>query len=93
MKAEALSLEALLRVIVRDELGDVLRAHLAPVVADLATLKAAAPPALASVEEAAERLAVAPATVRRWLCDGTISGRRIGRSWKVDLGALRTVRP
>lgn len=84
-----LSLDAHVRALVREALIDVVRAELAPILDDLATLKAAAPPAMASVEEAAERLAVSPATVRRWVVDGTIIGRRIGRSWKIDLGALR----
>lgn len=84
-----LSLDALVRALVREVMVDVVRAELAPILDDLATLKAAAPPAMATVEEAAERLAVSPATVRRWLEEGAIVGRKIGRAWRVDLGALR----
>jgi excisionase family DNA binding protein len=79
----------MLRVIVRDVVAEVVDAKLAPLLAGQATLLSSAPPALGTVEEAAERLAVSPATVRRWAIDGTIAARRIGRSWKIDLGALR----
>jgi excisionase family DNA binding protein len=93
MQPDAVSLDAHVRAIVREALDDVVRAALAPVLADLATLKAAAPPALGTVEEAAERLHVSPATIRRWLDSRAIVGRKIGRAWRVDLGALKAPSP
>lgn len=37
---------------------------------------------------AARRLGVTPQTVRRWVTDGTLAGRRIGGRWKVHAPAL-----
>ncbi len=37
-----------------------------------------------SVETAADRLGRAPRTVRAWLIEGKLAGRRVGRQWLVD---------
>lgn len=39
---------------------------------------------LLSVTEAAERLNVHPATIRRMIARGELSARRVGRVWRVD---------
>ena len=83
------SIDALVRQLVRESLRDELRAQLAPVVERLDALAAAAPPALVTVEQAAERLGLSPATVRRQLACGDLPGVRTGRRWRVDLGAIR----
>jgi excisionase family DNA binding protein len=82
------SLDALMARIVREQIDDALRAALAPIVDRLDALAAAAPPALVSVEVAAERLQLSPATVRRQLASGDLPGVRLGGRWKVDLAAL-----
>jgi DNA-binding transcriptional ArsR family regulator len=90
----AVSVDAVLRAIVRDELRAVLRAELAPLVERLDVLAAAAPPALISVEEASKRLQMSPATVRRQLAAGDLPGLRIAGRWKLDVAALaRRTRP
>ncbi len=82
------TLDALIRMIVRDEAQAVLRAELAPVLARLDDLAAAAPPASIDIATYAERNDVAPATARRWAAAGKIPGAiRVGRSWRVDVRA------
>ncbi len=88
------SLDALVRAIVADAVRDVVRAELAPLVERVEALAAAAPPALVSVEVAAERLQLSPATVRRQLAAGELPGVRLAGRWRVDLAALgRRARP
>ena len=88
------SLDALVRQIVRESLRDELRAQLAPLLERLEVLTAAAPPALVTVEQAAERRGLSPATVRRQLACGDLPGVRTGRRWRVDLAGLgRRTRP
>ena len=41
-----------------------------------------------SVQRAAEILDCHPATVRRWLDAGVLTGRRFGRTWRVDAACL-----
>ena len=41
-------------------------------------------PEIMSVTEAAERLHVHPATIRRMIARGEISAKRVGRVWRVD---------
>ncbi|HVX95506.1 MAG TPA: helix-turn-helix domain-containing protein [Polyangia bacterium] len=67
--------------------------QLAPIYARLDELAAAAPPALVDVEVAAERLGLSVATVRRQAAAGVLPARRVGRSWRIDLAALRPVKP
>ena len=43
---------------------------------------------LLTVEEAANALKVRVETVRRWLRDGTLRGRKIGRIWRVPESAV-----
>lgn len=52
-------------------------------------------PNLLTVEEAAERLGVSVATVRRRCADGEISARKSGRNWLIDEASLpaRRARP
>lgn len=42
-----------------------------------------------SVKEAAARLSVEPRTVRRWVADGNVEGRKSGRTSQVELGECR----
>lgn len=45
---------------------------------------------LLTVEQAAERLQMHPATVRRFIREGTLAGKRIGaRQWRISESALR----
>jgi excisionase family DNA binding protein len=88
--AEAPSLDALVRGVVREAIGDELRVALAPIRAALEALTAASPPALVDVATAAERLGKSPATVRRMAAAGELPARRVGkRSWRIDLAACR----
>ncbi len=41
-----------------------------------------------AVTEAAEELGVTPATVRRWLREGRIEGRKVGKQWRVSRSGL-----
>lgn len=47
---------------------------------------------LLSVTEAAERLHVHPATIRRMIARGEISAKRVGRVWRVDPSDLEPER-
>lgn len=38
---------------------------------------------LLTPEEAAERLAVSPKSVRKWLAQGKLKGARAGRLWRI----------
>jgi excisionase family DNA binding protein len=88
------SLDALVRLIVRGALRDELREQLAPIVERLDAIAAAAPRAMLDVDQAAERLGLSAATVRRKLKSGELPGVRLGRSWRVDLAAIgRRTRP
>jgi excisionase family DNA binding protein len=91
--ADLLSLDAAVRAAFRDVLRDELRAELADIRARLDALTAAAPPALVTIDVAAERLAKSPSTVRAMCAAGELPARRVGRSWRVDLAALRPTEP
>lgn len=41
-----------------------------------------------SVETAADRLGRAPRTVRAWLIEGKLAGRRVGRQWLVETRSI-----
>lgn len=56
---------------------------------ELVALRRAAGPRLVTVAEAAEALGVSTRTVARWIRAGEVPVRRIGRSVRVDLAALR----
>ena len=36
-----------------------------------------------TVEQAAEKLAVSPGTIREWLRNGTLPGHKAGRFWRI----------
>jgi excisionase family DNA binding protein len=83
-------------VSVEDAITDAVERAVAPLVAELRELRAAVwamsaalPPVLATTPEAAGRLGVSVSTVRRRIKDGSIPVRRIGRSVRVDLAALK----
>ncbi len=44
---------------------------------------------LLTVEEAAQILKLRVETVRRWLREGTLKGRKIGRVWRIPESELR----
>lgn len=44
-----------------------------------------------TVEEAARVLQVNADTVRRWLRSGELTGRKLGRVWRIAQGDLRAV--
>lgn len=44
---------------------------------------------LLTVEEAAQVLKLRVETVRRWLREGTLKGRKIGRIWRIPESELR----
>jgi|GEM_PF-1649604 len=79
-----------------ETLSTLLEAKLAPLRADLRALGHAIesmqrtlPPVLVPVREAAQMLGVSEATVRRQIRDHHLPVRRIGRSVRVDMSALR----
>jgi excisionase family DNA binding protein len=63
-------------------------AELRRVTAELEALRRALPPQLVSMPEAAKRLGVSLATVRRRVRDLSLPSRRIGRTVRVDLSTL-----
>ena len=73
---------------------------LAPVLIELTALReqvaalvAASPPRLLSVLEAAERMGVHPATIRRMCAAGELAHRRLGRRLLVDASSMRPAAP
>lgn len=44
---------------------------------------------LMSPEDVAVALGISPATIRRWLRDGAISGVKVGRQWRVNVTLVR----
>lgn len=46
-----------------------------------------------SVEEAAKMLGVSEYTIRRWLKDGKLDGKRIGRFWRISKESVESVLP
>ncbi len=46
-----------------------------------------------TVEEAAARLGVSPATARRWAASGRLAARKSGKQWLIDGSQLPRVRP
>ena len=81
-------------VSIEEAFAAVVRAEIAPVVAELRQLRAEVaamrrtlPPMLVTMEEAARHMDVSVATVRRQIRSGSIPVRRIGRSVRVDLAS------
>jgi excisionase family DNA binding protein len=84
------SLDAALALLVRDEVQEALRPVFATILERLDALAAAALPSLVDLEEAAKRLGKSPSTLRRLAGEGRLPGAiRVGRSWRVDLRAVR----
>ena len=46
-----------------------------------------------SVEEAADILGLSPATVKRWIVQGRLQGRKLGRQWLILETSLEGQRP
>jgi excisionase family DNA binding protein len=65
------------------------RADIRTLAGEVAALRAATPPRLVSVPEAARMLGVSPATAWRRVRDGELLVRRIGRSVRIDAADLR----
>ena len=77
-------------------IADAVRAAVAPVLTELATLREqvailvqSSPPQMLSVAEAAKRMGVHPATIRRMCASGELAHRRAGRRLLVDASSLR----
>lgn len=83
---------------IEETIGASMAAHVTPLLAELRGLRAevealrrALPPQLVSMPEAAKRLGVSLATVRRRVRDRSLPSRRIGRSVRVDLSEVRAM--
>jgi hypothetical protein len=88
------SVDALLARIVHEEVRAALRTELAPLITRLDALAAATPPALVGLEEASRRLGKSTSSLRRLAGEGLLPGAiRIGRSWRIDLTAVRPATP
>jgi len=83
-----LSIEALLAARIRADVEDALRTQLAPLIAAIAALTEAVPPAYVDVATAAKRLGLSASRVRAMCAEGSLPAVRIGRSWRVDLARL-----
>ena len=81
------ALAAVVRRAVEDGLGE-LRANVRSLAAKVEQLRRALPPQLIPVQEAAHRLGLSHATIRRMVKRGDLPYRRFGRSVRVDLTAL-----
>jgi excisionase family DNA binding protein len=74
-----------LRAIIRDEV----RAALEPMREAVAALREASPPALVDIPEAARRLGVCAATIRRRIKANELPFTKVGKRVKIDLAAIR----
>jgi excisionase family DNA binding protein len=83
------TVEESIRVAVAAEMAP-LRTEISRLSAQVEAMRRAIPPALVPVREAAQALGVSEATVRRRIRDGDMPTVRVGRSVRVDLGALRS---
>lgn len=83
------SLDAVLDHRIRVAFEDVLDRKLAPVLAKLAALEQAAPPALLDITAFCEMAQISPATARRWAASGQVKAIRRGRVLRFDAGSLR----
>jgi len=86
------TIEALLGCVIEAKLAP-LGAKIGRLTAEVEAMRRALPPALVPVPEAAKAIGVSEATVRRRIKDGSIPVRRVGRSVRVDLAALRAPDP
>jgi hypothetical protein len=88
------AIDGILRQLVREAVRDELREQLAPVRASLEALAGAGALAPVSLDAAAPVLGKSVATLRRLAGVGKLPGAiRIGRSWRIDLGAVRSPTP
>ena len=88
------AIDAILRQLVREAVRDELREQLGPVRAAVDALAGAGALAPVSLDVAAPALGKSVATLRRLAGAGKLPGAiRIGRSWRIDLGAVRSPRP
>jgi len=55
------------------------------------TSRAAPSPDLIGTAQAAEELGVSQATLRRWVKDGRVEARKVGKQWRIRRSALGTV--
>jgi len=46
-----------------------------------------------TVEEAAEIIEVSVYTIRRWLKDGKLEGKRVGKFWRISKESVKSVLP
>ncbi len=58
---------------------------------DLAAMRAAQPPTLVTVPEAAARCVVSVPTMRRWVRQGRVPSIKVGNTVRVDVARLRPV--
>jgi hypothetical protein len=88
------AIDGVLRQLVREAVRDELREQLAPVRASLEALAGAGALAPVSLDAAAPVLGKSVATLRRLAGAGKLPGAiRIGRSWRIDLSAVRSPTP
>jgi len=88
------SVDALLRQLVREAVRDELREQLAPMRAAIDAFAGAGALAPVDLVAAAPVLGKSVATLRRLAGAGKLPGAvRIGRSWRIDLGACRSTTP
>lgn len=59
--------------------------------ADLAVIRAALPPTLVTLSEAAQAFKVSPKTMRRWVKSGEVPTVKIGSTVRVDMSRLHGV--
>jgi len=70
-----------------------LAGQIAALTAEVAALRAASPPRLLSVDEAARALGISARSVWRRVQDGSLASQRIGRSVRVDVRDLHAEAP
>jgi hypothetical protein len=88
------AIDWVLRQLVREAVRDELREQLAPMRASLDALAGAGALAPVSLDAAAPVFGKSVATLRRLAAAGKLPGAlRVGRSWRIDLGAVRSPTP
>jgi hypothetical protein len=89
MNRPEVSLDAVIAHHVREAVREVVGELLAPVRADLAALKQAAPPALLDITAFCELAKCSQATARRWAQNGEVKVVRRGRVLRFDANSIR----
>jgi excisionase family DNA binding protein len=82
-----------LEEIVEDAVTRAVRRELAGLREEMAAIRAAVPPQMISVADAAKRTGLCEATIRRQIKDGEIRCKRVGRRVLVDVSSLRADPP